>query len=212
MTKRRYWLWVTRPEYYLDENGHDREFLQPGAELDRGDWWTCHRETAKDDLVLLYRTKPRSDIAYLLMARDDAYYIGDHEYAWEMGWDYGCDWEPLYRFSEPLSIADMRAYPGLGEWGPLRAQFRSRVYQVDPATWRRLTEALGSRNRGFKSFLRTLQGSRIVRTIRLEEEIEDDLSADLSRLRRHGWNLKLWHDPDTGLPARQFVCGTGGAN
>ncbi len=50
--ERRSWVWVTRPKYYLDESGSDREVLDPGR-VDSGGWWTCHGDTQKGDLVLL---------------------------------------------------------------------------------------------------------------------------------------------------------------
>ena len=31
---RQYWLWVTRPDYYLDEDGSDREDLDPNSGVD----------------------------------------------------------------------------------------------------------------------------------------------------------------------------------
>ena len=51
--KRQYWLWVTRPEYYLEENGTDRECLNPRNRIDSGSWWTCHKDTRKGDLTPL---------------------------------------------------------------------------------------------------------------------------------------------------------------
>ncbi|MBL0166731.1 MAG: hypothetical protein IPP85_06125 [Propionivibrio sp.] len=34
--------------------------------------WTCHRDTKAGDLILLYRSRPKSDIAYLMEARSGA--------------------------------------------------------------------------------------------------------------------------------------------
>jgi hypothetical protein len=48
---RRYWVWVTGPDYYLDDDGCERRSLEPG-ELGS---WTCHQHTQKGDLVVLYR-------------------------------------------------------------------------------------------------------------------------------------------------------------
>lgn len=88
---RRYWVWVTRPEYYLDELGNDREDLDPLNNIDNDGWWTCHKNTQKGDLILLYRSGIKRDIGYLIQAESDAYFIGDENYAVEKGWDYGCD-------------------------------------------------------------------------------------------------------------------------
>jgi hypothetical protein len=76
-TERQYWLWVTRPEYYLDEDGNEREDLDPSHGVDTEGWWTCHKDTQEGDLVFLWRTTPKRDIGYLIQAASDAYSIAD---------------------------------------------------------------------------------------------------------------------------------------
>ena len=44
---RQYWLWVTRPDYYLDSDGRDRQSLDPSNDEDTEGWWTCHKDTQK---------------------------------------------------------------------------------------------------------------------------------------------------------------------
>ncbi len=74
---RKAWVWVTKKEYYLDENGRDTETLDPASGYGSdGSWWTCHVDTKPGDLVVLYRTAPKSDIAYLLRASSDAKLLG----------------------------------------------------------------------------------------------------------------------------------------
>ena len=75
--ERQYWLWVTRPKHYLDEEGNDREDLDPETGKGVGGWWTCHKNTGRGDLVFLWRTTPKQDIAYLIQAKSDAYSIID---------------------------------------------------------------------------------------------------------------------------------------
>ena len=87
--ERQFWLWVARPEYYLDEYGNDREDLDPDSGVDSDGWWTCHKNTRKGDLVFLWRTRPKSDIGYLIQAESDAYSIADDN---EQGWEYACDY------------------------------------------------------------------------------------------------------------------------
>jgi len=65
---RSYWVWVTRPTFYADLDGSDRADLRPEAGTEEPTWWTCHKDTKPGDLVVLYRTAPRSDIAYLFEA------------------------------------------------------------------------------------------------------------------------------------------------
>jgi hypothetical protein len=140
--ERRYWVWVTRPEYYLDEQGNDREDLDPESGVDSDGWWTCHGDTQKGDLVLLYRSRLKRDIGYLIQTESDAYSIADDEYASEQDWDYGCDYRILYKFENPLTLQDMRGNPYLHDWGAYSANFRRRVYEIPLAHWQRLSQAL----------------------------------------------------------------------
>jgi hypothetical protein len=50
--ERQYWLWVTRPDYYLDEDGSDREDLDPNSEVDSDGWWTCQKEPLAEGIRL----------------------------------------------------------------------------------------------------------------------------------------------------------------
>ena len=54
-----YWLWVTGPEYYLNEDGRDSELLDPALHEDLDGWWTCKKDTRRGDLALLWRKAPR---------------------------------------------------------------------------------------------------------------------------------------------------------
>lgn len=105
-----YWVWVTRPDYYLDEDGQDRPDLDPGLGYEPDDWWTCHKKTQKSDLVLLYRSKLRKDIAYLIETRSPAYSLLEDPGA-EDTWDYGCEYEVIEKFARPLPLAEMKADP-----------------------------------------------------------------------------------------------------
>lgn len=71
-------MWVTGPKYYLDDDGAERRGLDPGQGYGRGGWWTCHRETEQGDLVLLYRSQRKKDLAYLIETRSAAYSILDN--------------------------------------------------------------------------------------------------------------------------------------
>jgi hypothetical protein len=156
--RQRYWLWVTGPDYYLDEDGADRRELDPAHAPASGDWWTCHRETQKGDLVLLYRSQIKKDIAYLIEATSEAYPIRDDEWAAEQDWDFGCNYKVIEKFRNPLRIADMRSDPKLGNWGPLRANFRRRAYEVPPDILISLFVSTTSRRPG----IRPQPGERII--------------------------------------------------
>ena len=209
--ERRYWVWVTRPEYYLDEQGHDREDLDPESGVDSDSWWTCHGDTQKGDFVLLYRSRLKRDIGYLIQTESDAYSIADDEYASEQGWDYACDYRILYKFENPVTLQDMRDNPYLHDWGAYSANFRRRVYEIPLAHWQRLSQALSEKNPAYETFLASAQESIVVKSIMLEEELEEALVHDLDRLKPFGYDLDLCSSPINGASGRQLICkGNGG--
>jgi len=210
-SQRRHWLWVARPEHYLDDAGNDREDLNPAKDIDAGGWWTCHRDTQKGDLIFLWRTSPKRDIGYLMQAASDAYSIADDDYASEHGWDYGCDYRVLYKFTAPVTIRDLHDTPHLHDWGAYKAKFWGRVFAIPPEHWKRLNQLASKKNPNYQKFLGRVQGQAVAKNILLEEELEEELMSDLGLLRPLGYSLKLYLDPDTGATGRQFVCkGIGG--
>ena len=208
--ERQYWLWVTRPEYYLDSEGNDR-FLDPSIGSDEGWWWTCHKNTKRGDLVLLWRTYPKRDIGYLTQAASDAYSILDDDYAAKRGWDYGCDYQVLYKFASPVTIQDLHSEPFLHEWGAYKARFRQRVYRIPPEHWRRLNQLAARKNPGYQAFIERVHQEPLFKTIQLEEQLEENLAQNLGLLKRFGYDLEIYTDPATGITGRQLVCkGNGG--
>lgn len=195
--ERRYWVWVTGPDYYLEEDGSDRRFLQPGAGYQPGGWWTCHRETEEGDLVLLYRMGKKKDLAYLIQTRSAAYSLLDDEGAAEEGWDYGCDFEVVEKFATPLTLAEMRADRALADWGALRGNFQRKVFEIEPDTWNHLLDRLSEDRAKSERRLR-----RVAKQYALERHIEDGLAADLRPLKRFGLDLELRQ--------RQHICRYGG--
>lgn len=206
--ERQYWLWVTRPDYYLDEDGNDREDLDPTCGADSDGWWTCNKRTKEGDLVLLWRTSPRKDIGYLIQAESDAYSIAD---ANDEGWDYGCDYEVLYKFEHPLHVKDLRGNPYFDEWGPLRCSFQRSNFNISFEYWNKLNQLLASNNPGYQGFIENTQRQPLAESIGLEKELEDALAANLKILNDFGYDLELYADPVSNQSGRQFICkGNGG--
>lgn len=172
---RRYWVWVTGPDYYLDQDGAERRDLDPGSGYEPGGWWTCHRKTEAGDLVLLYRSPKKKDLAYLIETRSAAYSLLDDEAAAEMGWDYGCDFEVIDKFRRPLTLSEMRADLALQDWGALRADFRRRVYTIPPDIWNHLLDRLTDDRRRVERIRRTA-----AKRYAIERDIEDRLAAVLT--------------------------------
>lgn len=184
------WVWVTTPDHYAEADGSDREDLDPGIAFDAGDWWTCHRNTRRGDLVLLYRTLPRADFAYLIRAESDAYPIGNEPDARAGGWDYGCDFRVLHKFESPLGYYEVRDDPYLEDWGARRGNFQRRVYAIPPAAWDRLVAQMVEREPAARRLL-TGRGVGTPSEVASEEELENRLAADLTVLRPFGYDLEL---------------------
>lgn len=161
--RRGYWLWVTRPEYYLDDVGRADPRLE-----DIGSW-SCARETRDGDLVLLYRTKLKDaktiaerrrrgdppigcDIGYLIRAESNSY--PDPEWAW------GCECSTLFVFENPLTLEDIRRDPVLSAWGVYRRKFFGTAFRIEPDVWRALIRAAAPKNPGFLEAL-TAQGETV---------------------------------------------------
>lgn len=208
---RRYWVWIADERSYLDEDGNERADLDPKNKIDNEGWWTCHRETKRGDLILLYRSRLKKDIDYLIQAGSDAYSIADDEIASSWGWDYGCDNKFIYKFDNPLTLREMRENPYLQDWGAYRGNFQKRVYEIPSAHWKRLSALLAEKNRGYKTFLSSIEKTNISQTILLEEELEERLFHDLARLKPFGYDLEIYVSKTDGTIGRQFVCkGNGG--
>lgn len=136
-----YWVWVTRPDYYLEENGEPRAELEPGYRGEKT--WTCDKNTRAGDLVLLYRTAPKSDIAYLLRAEKNASPIMGDAYAAKMGWTYECTYRSLYRFETTLTYRTMIADPDLKNWPALSGRFQRTAWPIPATIFEHLSKVLG---------------------------------------------------------------------
>lgn len=208
---RQYWIWVTRPDYYLDSDGYERADLNPSTETDVGGWWTCHKNTQIGDLIFLWRTSPKRDIGYLIQVASDAYSIADDVDASSQGWDYGCDYQVLYKFANPVTMQDLHNTPYLHDWGAYRAQFQGRVFKIPPEHWERLNQLAIQKNSDYQRFIGSVQKESVVSKILLEEQLEEALIQDLGLLKPFGYDLKLYLDSTTGATGQQFVCkGIGG--
>ena len=198
-----HWLWVTTPKYYAESDGTDRNDLDPAVGLDSGGWWTCHRDTKRGDLALLWRTSPRRDIAYLMQARSDAYDIANDPEARKRDWFFGCDYVVRAKFPQPLTLAELKAEPHLEDWTALRGNFQRSVFAIPDAHWRRLATLLGNKNKRAAAIIKTSESQQVPQRVLAEEEIEDHLVKDLSPFNKLGYSLELH--------SRQTVCtGEGG--
>lgn len=194
--KPQYWQWSTKSEYYLNGDGSERTELEPGVSLDPGIMWTCHKDTLAGDLILLYRAGKKNgatyqDIKYLIMARSDAYPLEDLEETVENGWEYGCDYVPLYKFENSLELSEIRDDPYLEGWNALNALFHRLSYKTEEKYWKHLTDLLIEKNPDFANFLKGFDREKLISQIRTEKEVEDKLEQNINIFQKFNYDLEL---------------------
>lgn len=191
-----HWLWVTGPSYYAEADGSDRADLDPESDYASDGWWTCHKDTRNGDQVLLYRTSPKMDIAYLIQARSNAYSLLQNPAA-EPRWDYGCDYEVIEKFADPMGSVEIKADPALETWNAKNGRFQRRVFKVQPEIWEHLIARLVPDRAHTERRLAT-----VITLTTKEAEIEATLAAEPARFSVLGLDLRL--------VARQHRCLHGG--
>lgn len=129
---RRYWLLVSRPEYFAELE----EAAQDGSVLE----WSVPHELRPGDLVLLYRTRPASEIGYVLRARARA--------RPDLRWKWVANFHPCRRLSNPIKLKELRAEPRLAGWAALRRNFHGQLgnFAIPVPIWRVLRGMLLRRN------------------------------------------------------------------
>ncbi len=178
--EQKFWLWVARPEYY-----EDNEFLEPGQDDYDDSTWSCHRETKKGDLVLMWRTSPKKDIGYLIRAESDA--ESDPQ------WGYVCEYKPLYKFENPVTIKDLNENSDFHDWGPYRAHFQGKSFNIPLRQWETLNFIASKKNPGYRAILEKCWKSPDKPSATLPEIIQDIQSV----LERKG-QVILYGPPGTG--------------
>lgn len=192
--KTQYWQWVTKAEYFLEADGRERESLDPEHGSEPGGYWTCHKDTRIGDLILLYRAGKKDgvtyqDIKYLIQAQSDAYTIDYDEYAFEHGWQYGCDYKPLFKFDNSISYHELTEDPYLEDWNALRIRFQGIAFRTEERHWKRLEELLKEKNPEYKDFLKGFKPKKVKEIADSEKWVEDKLFENLNVLKKFGYNL-----------------------
>jgi len=200
-----YWVWITRPENYLDASGNDDPYLDPENQESKYLAWTCHKNTKRGDLILLYRSRLKKDIGYLMQATADAE-RSTKESDKEKRWNYWCNCASLYKFSNPLTLEAIRLSPYLSDWTAYRGKFQQMVYGIRESEWKRINDALAAQNRGYRTRLSRVAGSVLPDPVILEEEIEDLLVHNLRRFKKFGFDLELCSEAKDDIYGRQVIC------
>jgi hypothetical protein len=156
---RNYWLWITTPEYYCDddtcdhsaEEECDRQGLEPSNRFHA--WWTCCKKSSRGDLVFFYRTAPKSDIAYLIEIGSQSSPVPKSIRREYPSWKFRCDYRVVHKFDNELHFKDMLADPILSEWPLLRAHFQGVSKAIPGRYWWRINELLIGQNPGYLQVL-----------------------------------------------------------
>ena len=136
----RKWVWSARPRYVFEDDGSERDWLEPVDDVlpedyeDESGWWTCHPETRIDDLAVVYRNAGRNDpepfpivgprdLCYIVLVTSEPFPLKDDPLARELAKFHGCRYVVVSRFEPPVPIEDLRNDPVLAEWPALRAGF-----------------------------------------------------------------------------------------
>lgn len=175
----RHWLWVTGPEYYLDENGAERRDLEPSAGFSPTAWWTCSPETRAGDTALIYRSRTKKDIAHYAVVRSDPELLdlpGDRLHGRP-----ACQFEIIERFSRPIRWDAINNDEALREWNAVKVKFVRSSFAVPDAHWDRLVRLAGREPDHLAK--QALDG---LYRIRKEREIQEKIAHDPERLARAG--------------------------
>lgn len=121
-------------------------------------------ETKKGDMVLIYRGKPYSNIAYIFKAKNDAYkddYFRDD-------WDIAIDLHEKIEISNPISFQELKNDPFLKNWNIVRKNFMGSFFNMPTPEWERLKEIILDKNPDLKDNLDSNH------EVSLEESIKED--------------------------------------
>lgn len=127
----------------------------PGADLKEGDegiWEGCDVLAKKGDKILIYRTSPNMHIKYLAETTEDAKEGIIDNYKGEKIKDHLCGFKVLYNFEDPLTFKEIKDYPSLVEWYPLKSNLNRQAFNIEEKDWNTLRDILITKNRNSKDY------------------------------------------------------------
>ncbi|NYB26086.1 MAG: AAA family ATPase [Methanobacteriaceae archaeon] len=125
------WIFTTKePLEYLK--------LDEGEELKRA----ATDRVKKDDIILIYRGKPYSNIKYIFKAKNDAY----KDIYFREDWDTAIDLHEKIEIPHPIEYSEMKGDHILGEWNTVRKRFMGSFFKVPSREWERLKELIINKN------------------------------------------------------------------
>lgn len=211
------WVWSARPRYVFEEDGSEREDLEPVDEVlpedysDESAWWTCDPKTEMHNIAVIYRNAGTNDpdfpvggpkdLCYVCLVLSNPFPLADNPLAGEFAEHYGCRYIVLARFQPPIGIGELRTDPVTRDWGALRAGFVKAAMPMPDQIWHRLVEMAEAHRpprRGSGRRRRRLpEGERH----RLEQRLEDWLEVHPEELAKVALNV--------AVERRQVLCSPG---
>ncbi|MDF1658769.1 MAG: endonuclease NucS [Verrucomicrobiales bacterium] len=199
------WIWIWRPEFYSDGQGNESPFLTP-ASKGESIFGTCHPDTEPGQLVILYRTSPKKDVAYLLRTTSPA--LVNEDWRPDPGvkgnWTYMAEFEVVAKVEPTVKLSELRSCRDLEDFGALRRNMWGSFFKVEfrhsKAFWKLFS---GRLPRGVKTSLRARKRTG---GLPLESELESAMVDKLDAASKIlGRDLRLWTAPD-GTRGRQLPC------
>ncbi|MCE3554504.1 endonuclease NucS [Pseudonocardia sp. RS11V-5] len=175
----RHWLWVTRPEHYLEDDGTERRDLEPSAGFSPSAWWTCSPHTRTGDTVLLYRSGIKKDISHFLVVRSDPEQLDRPGHP--LHGKPICQFEVIERLQRSVPWSAIKENSILRDWGANRTRFVKSAVEVPADCWSELV-----RLAGYDSKMPAKQAADGLHRIRLEREIQRRLMERKDLLERAG--------------------------
>ena len=178
-SNRQYWLWVSTPEYYEEYDGSDRECLEPDVYCDG---WTCHKNTKKGDIILLYRAKKKKDFAHVIRAEEDAYSAPTDYRTSGKGWAYSCGCRTVVKLKHPITLQDLRKQKSFfwAQWSAYRVSFMGTAFEIPSNVWEELISIAKQKNPSDSlGFLCDPKIARPTDESQFESNLEQIVTSDL---------------------------------
>lgn len=120
--------------------------------------WGSNPNTRKGDLVLMYRTAPYSDIAYIFRAQSEP---REKTQADQADMPYVIELGDKIRLQHPVTLKQMKANRALAEWSFARHQQGMMKRKKDireEGYWKPLRNLIITRNKGLRTLIKRLEG------------------------------------------------------
>ena len=134
--KPQHYIWVTRPEYYLLEDGTLRDFASEEYT------WSCEENTKSGDLILFYfaGNTDYQGISTIVRATSDAGEDKGGEYP------FICEIELVEPYKKGLTFQQLKSDKILKECSAVKRNFQGTAFKIEPEVYERCRYLLDKKN------------------------------------------------------------------